>query len=194
MQEVELRGLRPLRRSRALTQGELAERVNTDQYNISKYENGKQSPRPPMIRKLADALGVEPEELFKEQPLAVPFAEPAPAEDVTALLRSRGGSELLVVDEEAFEARAAATDIPGLRALMAELAAGNRVAVEVLSEGGISREMRAALKDARNNFAPRVLILCNWAVRKEEEEVRELRAEADRLIAAEHEGANVPTR
>lgn len=189
VKEVELKGLRPLRRSRGMRQEDLAEAIGSDQYSVSQWERGIRSPRPTTIRKLAEALGVEPQDLFIEQPLTAPLAEPAPVEEVAALLRSRGGSEILIVDEEAFEALAAATDIPGLRPIMAELTAANRAAVDLMDKGGISREMRAALKEARKNFASRILALCNWAIRKEEEQVRELRAEADRLL----QEANVPS-
>ena len=50
------------RRRRALTQRELAELSNVGKPTISRIERGdfEESPRPTTVRKLADALNVEP--------------------------------------------------------------------------------------------------------------------------------------
>ncbi len=192
VREVELKGLRALRRSRGMRQEDLAEAIGSDQYSVSQWERGVRSPRPTTIKRLADALGVEPQDLFAERPLAAPLAEPAPVEDVAALLRSRCGNDLLIVDEEELEARASERGLSGIEEMMRDLAACNRAAWELMhpehpEEGeGISREMRAALREARKGYQRRLVALRNWGI-------RELHAEAER-IATEHEGANVVPR
>jgi DNA-binding XRE family transcriptional regulator len=55
--------LRMLREQRALSQSDLAERSRVTQVTISRIENGKAA-HPGTVRKLAEALGVEPGELM----------------------------------------------------------------------------------------------------------------------------------
>jgi transcriptional regulator with XRE-family HTH domain len=57
--------LRRLRREAALSQQELADRAGTTQETISRLERGHNAARGSTIRKLANALGVEPRELMK---------------------------------------------------------------------------------------------------------------------------------
>jgi transcriptional regulator with XRE-family HTH domain len=59
--------LRSLRKERLLTQVELSEMTGVAQDSISSLETGKREAHPGTIRKLAEALGVEPTELIKEQ-------------------------------------------------------------------------------------------------------------------------------
>jgi DNA-binding transcriptional regulator YiaG len=47
-----------------LTQGELAEAIGTSVQVIQNWEYGKHRPRPQWQRRLCEALGVKPEELF----------------------------------------------------------------------------------------------------------------------------------
>jgi transcriptional regulator with XRE-family HTH domain len=63
--EVDGPRLRRLRRERALSQRELSSRMGIAFDTISRLETGKQRAQPRTIRKLADALGVEPIELMK---------------------------------------------------------------------------------------------------------------------------------
>jgi transcriptional regulator with XRE-family HTH domain len=63
--EVDGPRLRRLRRERALSQRELSSRTGIAFDTISRLETGKQRAQPRTIRKLADALGVEPKELMK---------------------------------------------------------------------------------------------------------------------------------
>jgi transcriptional regulator with XRE-family HTH domain len=55
--------LQEWRTRRALSQQELADRAGTTKANISRIETGQQVPRPATIRKLAEALGIAPDEL-----------------------------------------------------------------------------------------------------------------------------------
>jgi transcriptional regulator with XRE-family HTH domain len=64
--EVDGARLRRLRRERALSQRDLSHMTGIAFDTISRLETGKQDAQPRTIRKLADALGVEPRELMKE--------------------------------------------------------------------------------------------------------------------------------
>lgn len=57
--------LRALRRRRMLSLRELGERSGVAFDNINKLENERRSAQPRTLRKLAEALGVEPHELAK---------------------------------------------------------------------------------------------------------------------------------
>jgi transcriptional regulator with XRE-family HTH domain len=63
--EVDGARLRGLRRARALSQRDLSRMTGIAFDTISRLETGKQRAQPRTIRKLADALGVEPKELMK---------------------------------------------------------------------------------------------------------------------------------
>jgi len=58
--------LKHLRMERALSQDDLERMTGVAQATISALEHGKRPARPSTIRKLAEALGVEPKELMKE--------------------------------------------------------------------------------------------------------------------------------
>ena len=58
-----MRKLRELRQRRVLTLHELEERSGVAYNTIWRLENGKTGAQPRTIRKLATALGVDPEEL-----------------------------------------------------------------------------------------------------------------------------------
>ena len=64
--EVDGARLRRIRRERALSQRDLSRMTGIAFDTISRLETGKQHAQPRTIRKLADALGVEPRELMKE--------------------------------------------------------------------------------------------------------------------------------
>ena len=64
--EVDGARLRRLRRERALSQRDMTRMTGIAFDTISRLETGKQRAQPRTIRKLADALGVEPRELMKE--------------------------------------------------------------------------------------------------------------------------------
>ena len=62
---VDGKRLRQLRRERALSLRELAEITGVSHDGIQKLETRQRDAQPRTIRKLADALGVEPKELMK---------------------------------------------------------------------------------------------------------------------------------
>jgi transcriptional regulator with XRE-family HTH domain len=59
--------LRALRQQRVLTLRELEERSGVAYNTIWHLENGKRGAQPRTLRKLAGALGVEPEELVRTE-------------------------------------------------------------------------------------------------------------------------------
>jgi transcriptional regulator with XRE-family HTH domain len=65
MVEVEMQKLKELRQRRVLTLHELGKRSGVAYNTIWRLENGKSGAHPSTIRKLAAALGVEPEELVR---------------------------------------------------------------------------------------------------------------------------------
>lgn len=62
--EVNVAKLKELRQRRVLTLRELEEESSVSYNTIWRLENGHTEARPSTIRKLATALGVEPEELI----------------------------------------------------------------------------------------------------------------------------------
>ncbi len=65
--EVNGMQLRRLRRARALSQRDLARITGIAQDTISQLETGKREAQPRTIRRLAEALSVEPSTLMKEE-------------------------------------------------------------------------------------------------------------------------------
>ena len=59
--------LKQLRRQRALSQQDLERMTGVVQSTISRLEANQRPARPSTVRKLAEALGVEPQELMKEE-------------------------------------------------------------------------------------------------------------------------------
>ena len=62
---VDGKQLRTLRRERALSQQDVERMTGVAQATLSDLERGKREARASTIRKLAEALGVEPNELMK---------------------------------------------------------------------------------------------------------------------------------
>ncbi len=56
--------LRAVRERLFVTQAELAQRTGIAEATLSRLENGLQRPRISTVRKIADALGVAPDELI----------------------------------------------------------------------------------------------------------------------------------
>ena len=65
--EVDGTKLKALRKERALSQRDLAHTSGVGPVTISELERGVREAQPRTIRKLAEALGVEPKELMKEK-------------------------------------------------------------------------------------------------------------------------------
>ena len=65
--EVDGAKLRKLRREQALSQQDIERETGISQATLSDLEQGKRGARASTLRKLAEALGVEPKELMKEE-------------------------------------------------------------------------------------------------------------------------------
>jgi HTH-type transcriptional regulator, competence development regulator len=65
--EVDGARLRKLRREQALSQQDVERMTRISQATLSDLEQGKRGARASTLRKLAEALGVEPRELIKEE-------------------------------------------------------------------------------------------------------------------------------
>jgi transcriptional regulator with XRE-family HTH domain len=64
--EVNVERLKELRRERVLSLRELEERSGVSYNTIWRIEDGRQGAHPRTVRKLVEALGVEPSELLRE--------------------------------------------------------------------------------------------------------------------------------
>jgi transcriptional regulator with XRE-family HTH domain len=64
--EVNVQRLKELRRERVLSLRELEERSGVSYNTIWRIEDGRQGSHPRTVRKLAEALGVQPSELLRE--------------------------------------------------------------------------------------------------------------------------------
>jgi transcriptional regulator with XRE-family HTH domain len=74
---VRLSRLGLLRQRKALTQQQLADRAGVNRVTVARLESGRDDPFPTTVRKLADALGVDPEELMAPRSLQPDAGEPA---------------------------------------------------------------------------------------------------------------------
>ena len=64
--EVNVQRLKELRRERVLSLRELEDRSGVSYNTIWRIEDGRQGAHPRTLRKLAEALGVDPKELIQE--------------------------------------------------------------------------------------------------------------------------------
>jgi len=64
--EVNVERLKELRRERVLSLRELEEKSGVSYNTIWRLEDGRQGAHPRTVRKLAEALGVQPSELIRE--------------------------------------------------------------------------------------------------------------------------------
>ena len=64
--EVNVERLKELRRERVLSLRELEEKSGVSYNTVWRLEDGRQGAHPKTVRKLAEALGVQPSELIKE--------------------------------------------------------------------------------------------------------------------------------
>jgi transcriptional regulator with XRE-family HTH domain len=77
--------VRDLRNAQHLNQGELAARASIARNTLNRIENGHLMPTAPVIGRLAEALDVDPGELFKEPVLAAGKAEAPTSGPATGL-------------------------------------------------------------------------------------------------------------
>ncbi len=51
--------IKKIRETREMSRAELGEYINLDQNRVQQYESGKRKPKMPLLKKIADALGIE---------------------------------------------------------------------------------------------------------------------------------------
>jgi HTH-type transcriptional regulator, competence development regulator len=78
--------LREWRERAALSQGELAARSGTSRATIADLEAGNRGGQPKTVRRLAEALGIEPEDLYGEAAYPKEAAPPDPQPSFNGLL------------------------------------------------------------------------------------------------------------
>jgi transcriptional regulator with XRE-family HTH domain len=125
--------LKDLRRRRGWSQKDLAEESGVGQDTISGIESGRHEPRPSTLRKLADALGVEVVDLFREP--ALPKAE-AP----------RGAGQNRVAPKKANEREIAEKFISEHRPLLSD------ETLSVVVSGKLAQRAATRLNEARRKF------------------------------------------
>lgn len=91
---AKLTRLKDVRQRKALTQQQLAEKAGVNRVTIARIEGGKDEPFPTTLRKVADALGVEPEELL------APIADPPTSDPASGLVTDVALDERLTVRDE----------------------------------------------------------------------------------------------
>jgi transcriptional regulator with XRE-family HTH domain len=90
---VKLTRLKDVRQRKALTQQQLAEKAGVNRVTIARIEGGKDEPFPTTLRKVADALGVEPEDLLEAAP-------PLRVRPITVPATSLVDERISIVDDE----------------------------------------------------------------------------------------------
>jgi transcriptional regulator with XRE-family HTH domain len=95
---VKLTRLKDVRQRKALTQQQLADRAGVNRVTIARIEGGKDEPFPTTVRKVADALGVEPEDL--SEPMARMTNGPTVTTVNGAATAASLDARITVVDEE----------------------------------------------------------------------------------------------
>jgi transcriptional regulator with XRE-family HTH domain len=88
--------LRELREKAALSQNEFSDRSGVSRATIADLEAGNRSAQARTVRRLADALGVEPEELYGERASPL-FSAPPQAEYTTVVGQEEDSDDRLVM-------------------------------------------------------------------------------------------------
>jgi transcriptional regulator with XRE-family HTH domain len=83
---VQLARLKLVRLRKALTQQQLAEKAQVNRVTIARLEGGMDRPFPTTVRKLADALGVQPEDLMESGSASIGRIEGSGTAEVDRLL------------------------------------------------------------------------------------------------------------
>lgn len=63
--------IRRIRKSKEMTQKDLAAKLETTPQNLAQYENGKRNPKPETLQKIADALGCDAFDLIPKSELTL---------------------------------------------------------------------------------------------------------------------------
>ena len=87
--------IRRVRKSRGLTQAELAERLNISEMTVRRWEAGQRSPRIEATQKLAEVLGTTSEELLSGNPEVNDLPAPLKPEQENKTVFKNTGSALV---------------------------------------------------------------------------------------------------
>ena len=82
--------VRQARKSRGLTQAELAERLEISEMTVRRWESGQRSPRMEEIQKLAEVLKVPVSELLSDSPTPAPVMQVIPTQEKSTQERNTG--------------------------------------------------------------------------------------------------------
>jgi transcriptional regulator with XRE-family HTH domain len=115
---ITLTRLKLVRQRRALTQQQLAEKAGLHRVTIARLEGGRDQPVPTTVRKLADALGVAPEELMDPSPATDP-PRLSPRTGMVHEAQPQTWPALAPVDMSALQQVQGAGD-PGVRQLLSD--------------------------------------------------------------------------
>jgi transcriptional regulator with XRE-family HTH domain len=94
------KNLPELRIRRGLSQGDLGREAGVRADTVSSIERGKHVPRPSTLRKLADALGVEVEGLFREPEAPKAPTVPQSLDELRDFLKARLGSAWIALPDD----------------------------------------------------------------------------------------------
>jgi transcriptional regulator with XRE-family HTH domain len=124
------KNLRFLRRKAELSQSELGDQLATDYNTISRYENGKSTPKLEALTKLAQLFQVSIEAL-RDEDLTRPRAAAAPAPEKPGIVPARGETAL---SRPAKHALLVAVELDGTAAGLARAVARLRAINEVVAD------------------------------------------------------------
>jgi transcriptional regulator with XRE-family HTH domain len=124
------KNLRFLRRKAELSQSDLGDKLATDYNTISRYENGKSTPKLEALTKLAQLFQVSIEAL-RDEDLTQPPAAASPAPEPPRAAPARGE---LVLARPAKHALLVAVELDGTAAGLARVVARLRAINEVVAD------------------------------------------------------------
>jgi transcriptional regulator with XRE-family HTH domain len=125
------KNLRFLRRKAELSQSDLGDKLATDYNTISRYENGKSTPKLEALTKLAQLFQVSIEALRDEDLTQPPAAAPTPTPEPPRTVPARGE---LVLARPAKHALLVAVELDGTAAGLARVVARLRAINEVVAD------------------------------------------------------------
>jgi transcriptional regulator with XRE-family HTH domain len=125
------KNLRFLRRRAELSQSELGDKLATDYNTVSRYENGKSTPKLEALTKLAQVFGVSVEALRNQDLTQQPTASSQSAPNAQLIARRSGEGAIRSVKHPLVVSVELDGTAAGLARAVARLTAINEVIVEI---------------------------------------------------------------
>lgn len=97
------KNLPELRIRKGWSQGDLGRKADVRADTVSSIERGKHEPRPSTLRKLADALGVEVEDFFREPETPKAPSAPRSLDELRDFLEAQLGSSWIALPEDEWD-------------------------------------------------------------------------------------------